>query len=123
VPADLAVDSQPVLLEVLVRNLVENALQHVPDARVTVAVSVEDEAVVLSVADDGPGVPGHELDVLERGQETALDHGSGIGLWLIRWATTTLSGELTFDTTDGTTVTVRLPRHRERADGVPAAAE
>ena len=112
VPEGLTADSQPVLLEVLVTNLVENALQHVPDAHVSVTGSVEGEEVVLTVADDGPGIPEHELGVLERGQETALSHGSGIGLWLVRWAATTLSGELDFETSDGTTVTVRLPRER-----------
>ena len=116
VPADCTVESQPVLLEVLVTNLVENALQHAPGTDVRVAAAVEDGAVLLSVADGGPGIPDHELAVLERGQETALDHGSGIGLWLIRWATTTLSGELSFDTDGGTTVTVRLPRQRVGAE-------
>jgi signal transduction histidine kinase len=109
-PAELTVDSQPVLLEVLVTNVVENALQHAPGTDVRVSMAVEGEEVVLSVADGGPGIPEHELAVLDSGRETPLDHGSGIGLWLVRWATTTLSGELSFDTNDGTTVTVRLPR-------------
>ena len=112
IAADLPVESHPVLLEVVVRNLVENALHHVPDARVTVSGAVEGDGVSLSVADNGPGIPEHELAVLERGQETALDHGSGMGLWLVRWATTTLSAELDFHTDGGTTVTVRLPRSR-----------
>ena len=66
--------------------------------------------MVIAVSDDGPGISGHELSVLERGEETPLSHGSGIGLWLVRWATTTLGGDLAFDTSDGTTATVRLPR-------------
>jgi PAS domain S-box-containing protein len=110
VPADLTVHSQPELLDILLRNLVENALTHVSKANVTVQTSVEGDDIAISVADDGPGIPDHELDVLQRGQETALSHGTGIGLWLVRWATTTLSGELQFDTSDGTRVTVRLRR-------------
>ncbi|WP_254279631.1 histidine kinase N-terminal 7TM domain-containing protein [Haloarcula marina] len=112
VPADLTVRTQPALLSVVVTNLVENALQHVDDAAVKVTASAEDGAVALSVSDDGPGVPDHELGVLERGRETDLNHGSGMGLWLVRWAVTTLEGDLDFDTSDGTTVTVRLPRER-----------
>jgi len=54
--------------------------------------------------------------VLERGRETDLNHGSGIGLWLVRWTATTLEGDLDFDTSDGTTVTVRLPRERTAAE-------
>ena len=113
ISGEITVYSQPVLLEVLVTNLVENALKHVPDAEVTVRATVDGDRAVVSVSDDGPGIPDHELSVLQRGQETPLDHGSGIGLWLVRWVITTLSAELDFDTSDGTTVTVRLPLHDE----------
>ncbi|MBX0286911.1 PAS domain-containing protein [Halomicroarcula sp. F28] len=109
VPADLTVESQPVLLGVIVENLVENALQHVPEANVTVRAVVDGDEVALSVTDDGPGIPDHELGVLERGEETALSHGSGMGLWLVSWAATTLGADLGFETSDGTTVTVGVP--------------
>lgn len=126
VPADLHLVTRPALLSVLLSNLVENALQHVPDPTVTVAAAVEGEDVVLSVSDDGPGVPDHELGVIERGRETDLRHGSGIGLWLVRWTATTLGADLQFDTSDGTTATVRLPRERaasgEVAEGGDARA-
>ncbi|NHN63164.1 PAS domain-containing protein [Haloarcula sp. JP-Z28] len=116
IPDDLRLTTQPALLEILLTNLVENALQHVPDAVVTVGAKVEGDDVVLTVSDNGPGVPEHELGVLERGRETDLNHGSGIGLWLVRWTATTLEGDLDFDTSDGTTVTVRLPRERTAAE-------
>ncbi|MBX0322685.1 ATP-binding protein [Halomicroarcula sp. F13] len=121
VPAALTLRTQPVLLGVVVTNLVENALQHVPGAAVSVSAHADGDDVVLTVADDGPGVPDHELSVLARGRETDLDHGSGIGLWLVHWAVQTLEGDLDFDTSDGTTVTVRLPRDRAVASD-PAAA-
>jgi signal transduction histidine kinase len=112
VPETLSLTTQPDLLEVVVENLVENALAHVDDPTVTVAAMADGDEIVLTVSDDGPGVPDHELAVLERGRETDLDHGSGIGLWLVRWATTALGGTLSIDTDDGTTATVRLPRDR-----------
>ncbi len=114
IPGGLTVRSQPVLLGVVVENLVENALQHVPDADVTVRAVAEGDEVALSVTDDGHGIPDHELGVLDRGEETPLSHGSGMGLWLVSWATTTLGADLEFDTSDGTTVTVRLPVAQER---------
>jgi signal transduction histidine kinase len=112
VPETLALTTQPELLDVLVENLVENGLEHADDATVDVTAATDGEDVVLTVSDDGPGVPEHELAVLERGRETDLDHGSGMGLWLVRWAATALGGTLSFDTSDGTTATVRLPRDR-----------
>jgi hypothetical protein len=48
--------------------------------------------------------------VLEALEETALEHGSGLGLWLVKWGVGALGGTVTFDTTDGTTVTLALPR-------------
>jgi two-component sensor histidine kinase len=116
VPEELTVRSQPVLLGVVVENLVENALQH-GDGQVTVRAAADGEAVALSVADDGPGIPDHELGVLDRGEETPLSHGSGMGLWLVSWATTTLGADLDFDTSDGTRVTVRLPVASDTAVG------
>ncbi|WP_284007119.1 histidine kinase N-terminal 7TM domain-containing protein [Haloarcula pelagica] len=105
----LELSTQPVLLEVLVENLVENAVEHTDDPDVQVLATVDGGSVVLTVADDGPGIPEHELAVLDSGRETDLNHGSGIGLWLIRWVATTLGAELTFTVESGTTVSVRFP--------------
>ncbi|WP_336000117.1 histidine kinase N-terminal 7TM domain-containing protein [Halorientalis halophila] len=108
----------PALLRVVVRNLVENALEHgtgegtgtddEPD--VTVGVADDGQEVVVTVRDRGPGVPDHELAVIEDGDETDLEHGSGLGLWLITWSVTAAGGEIEFDVSDaGTTATVRFP--------------
>lgn len=125
------------MLDLVVTNLVENAVEHgTPDGRsngggadadepteagdsasgtggtadVTVSVKATAEGVTLTVEDRGPGIPEHELAVLEDGDESALEHGSGLGLWLVKWGVRSLGGTLAFDTgEDGTTVTVRLP--------------
>lgn len=109
--------TNPALLRVVVRELVENALEHGrgdddatsgPD--VTVAVTDDSDTVALTVRDWGPGVPDHEVAVIENGDETDLEHGSGLGLWLITWGVSAAGGEITFDVTDaGTTATVRFP--------------
>jgi signal transduction histidine kinase len=76
------------------------------------APTAASEFVEITVADDGPGIPDIELDVLAENQETPLKHGSGLGLWLIDWLVDHLDGELTFESREprGTIVTVRLPR-------------
>ncbi|WP_246084324.1 histidine kinase N-terminal 7TM domain-containing protein [Salinadaptatus halalkaliphilus] len=112
VPAGLTLESQRALLVQLFTNLAENAVVHTDAASPSVAITLEgtaDGVAVVSVVDDGPGVPAHELEVLEQGEETSLEHGSGLGLWLVVWCVRTLGGDIEFDTTDGTTVTVRLP--------------
>jgi signal transduction histidine kinase len=71
-----------------VANLVDNAIKHGREAgRVTVAVSKRDRGIVISVADDGPGIPADECNRvfkrfyrLERSRRTP---GNGLGLSLV----------------------------------------
>ncbi|RQG98043.1 histidine kinase N-terminal 7TM domain-containing protein [Natrarchaeobius chitinivorans] len=113
VPEDLLLWTRRGLFVQLFENLVENGIEHADCESATVSVEFEgiedDRLAVFSVEDDGPGIPGHELAVIERGEETALEHGSGLGLWLATWCVRSLGGTMAFDTDDGTTVTVRLP--------------
>ena len=52
-----SVESDALLLSVLVRNLVDNAIRYSPsDAQVSVAISSTDCGVRLSVDDSGPGM-------------------------------------------------------------------
>jgi len=118
---DLAVETDPAVLRVVLGTLVENALEHAgPEPEVTLRAERRPAAdggtggagggaVALQVVDDGPGIPEHELGVVEDGTESALDHGSGLGLWLATWGTASLGGALEFDTDDGTTATLELP--------------
>ncbi|WP_049947473.1 sensor histidine kinase [Candidatus Halobonum tyrrellensis] len=100
-----------------VEELVENACVHAGDApTVTVTVHAVDAAdgdrdrVRIGVRDDGPGIPEYERDVIERGHETDLDHGSGLGLWLAHWVADRCGGELAFPrAADGGYVELRLP--------------
>lgn len=76
------------LLAQAIVNLIENALKYVPsDGAVNVSVAHEQDAVVLTVSDNGPGIPlEHRERVLrpfvrlERDRER---QGSGLGLSLV----------------------------------------
>jgi signal transduction histidine kinase len=114
VPEDCTLRTDPGLLEGVVRNLVENGLDHADASDPAVEVvltSVDDDGwATLEIRDEGPGLPDHERRVIETGEETDLVHGSGLGLWYVTWAVDALGGHLRFDTGDGgTTVTLRLP--------------
>jgi signal transduction histidine kinase len=113
-PAEFAVRGDPELLRALLGNLLENAIVHTDDPEVTVTgADGPDETCTITVADDGPGIPDHEVAVLEDGEETALEHGSGLGLWVVQAATAALGGDVRFEADDeGTTVTVSLPAAR-----------
>lgn len=97
-------------LEPALWNLLENAVEHSGDEP-TVRIDVRSAGAetVLEIVDDGPGIPDQEIEVLREGRETALEHGSGIGLWLVDWVVAHSDGDLTFESTaEGTTVTIRF---------------
>lgn len=103
-------------------NLVENAIVHNTDAP-TVSVTTRTETPIhastrgsgrnalIKVTDDGPGIPDHERAVIFDDEDiTQLKHGSGLGLWVVRWIIESANGSLTYNRSDGrTTITVRLP--------------
>jgi len=92
--------------------IIDNAIRHndSDEPSVTVSTEVEDDWVTINISDDGSGLPATERDVLDRGRETPLEHGSGLGLWLVNWSVTASGGSVSIDTGDGTTVRIRVPR-------------
>lgn len=101
------------VLRPVVRNVVENAAEHNggDSKRVDVSVSVDDETVTIHVVDDGPGIDEYELDVLASGTETALQHGSGMGLWIVKWGVNLVGGSVQFESRrpTGTRVILTVP--------------
>ena len=107
VPDQPAVRINPEVVHSVVEEVIQNAVRHADDAAVTITYDTDPPA--LTIADDGPGIPDHEIAVLENAQETDLEHGSGLGLWLIKWGTESFGGAVTFDTYDGTEVRIEFP--------------
>ena len=98
-------------LQVAVEELLENAIEHADRTAVSVVVTVEqtEQGVTVAVSDNGPGIPTAERTAIKSGMETSLDHGSGVGLWLVRWITTALGGEVEVAVDNGTTVSLTFP--------------
>ena len=85
-----------------------------PSVMVTAAPADTDrseEWAEITVTDNGFGVPEHEWQAIERGEETQLQHGSGLGLWLIHWTVSLLGGEVRIEGAEtGTKMVLTLPR-------------
>ena len=94
--------------------LLENSLEHAgDDPSVRIDVRADRRTVSITVADDGPGIPQHELDVVTGDEPiTQLRHGTGLGLWLVVWIAETYGGTVDFGSSSGggTVVTLELPR-------------
>ena len=84
---EAVVQGSPLLLRVLLRNLIDNAVRHTsPGTTVQVRVGNQSGRALLSVTDNGPGIAESELTrVVERFYRplgTAAD-GSGLGLSIV----------------------------------------
>ncbi len=93
--------------------LVENALEHGGDpAAVEVTVSQHDDnRVVWTVADEGPGIPEMERRVLDTGVETPLVHSQGVGLWTAHWLVEIAGGSILVEDNEprGTRISLDVP--------------
>ena len=115
----IQVPGDPILLRQSVSNLLRNAARYnVDGGRITVSMTRLDEAVRLTICNDGPVVPADKLDSLRepfvRGEGRGRTRGSGHGLGLaIVTAVATAHGgdlHLSANPTGGLTVVLELPR-------------
>lgn len=97
--------SAPVLAIDCIREAVwegiENAVVHNDSEQPQVSLCIErleddEQRWQLTIADNGPGIPRQERKVLEREQEDQLEHGSGLGLWYLKWLVDQSGGTLQF---------------------------
>jgi two-component system phosphate regulon sensor histidine kinase PhoR len=86
-----SIEADPTLLEEMIHNLVENAIKYTPKGgQIHVHSSEEDERIVVSVLDSGPGIPIEDQDRVwnkfTRGLKTeSTATGSGLGLYLVKY--------------------------------------
>ncbi len=117
------------LLEQVMRNLVENAVRHAA-GRVDVGLTSDAHDAVLTVDDDGPGIPPSErAEVFQRfvrldDSRTRARGGVGLGLAIVAEIVRVHAGtvEITESPYGGARLTVRLPLadDEQQADPPPA---
>lgn len=115
----------------LARNLLENAIRYTPDGgNVAVALRREEGRAVLTVADDGIGIPLEaQSRVFERfyrvdRARTRDTGGTGLGLAIVKHIVELHGGTVSVESELGTgsTFTVRLPAMTARMDNVRTLA-
>ena len=122
-PAGPAVTGDPVMLQQVIVNLARNAIEAmravpVGQRRLEVRTRVEDDAVLLQIADHGPGLDAEAARRLFTPFFTTKPDGTGLGLQVCRSIIELHGGRLWFEPGDdtGCTVCVALPIE---AEGVP----
>jgi signal transduction histidine kinase len=105
--ADALVHSDPVLLERLLRNLVDNAVKYTATGSVTLHAEVHGPAVRIMVRDTGPGIPAAERErVFEEfyqigNPERDRARGLGLGLAIVRRLAQLLGVEVKLESEPG----------------------
>jgi PAS domain S-box-containing protein len=102
-------------------NLVDNAARYnnSEEPSVCVRTDVSGDRVTVDIEDNGPGINDDEIETITSGEETQLEHSSGLGLWLVYWVIETSGGDISFETDNGTTVTLSFRRVEPPADERP----
>jgi two-component system sensor histidine kinase TctE len=99
-PPECLREGNPVLLMELIRNLLDNALQYVPEGgRITARVLGDpfSGVVVVQVEDDGPGIAPAERELVLQPFYRALGtnvEGSGLGLAIVQQVATQHGGQV-----------------------------
>jgi signal transduction histidine kinase len=118
-PARLIGD--PAAVSRVIRNLVDNAVHHAK-SRVDIEVGSRDNNVILTVSDDGPGIPpADRARVFERFVRLDSDRarsggGTGLGLAIVAEVVAAHGGAVNIDDRcgGGTTLIVTLPQQTNR---------
>jgi PAS domain S-box-containing protein len=109
-----------VILTQIVHNLLTNAIRYSPlaEGKITVDLVAKDAGYVISVHDNGIGIPqGAQAHIFERfyrakNAVTVETQGSGLGLYLAKVMTDAFNGKIWFETKigQGTTFYVWIPK-------------
>jgi two-component system, OmpR family, sensor histidine kinase TctE len=114
-PDPVLMRGDAVSLREALSNLIHNALKHGAETRLEVRVFAEDDAAIVEVVDDGPGIPVSEWQRVREPFHTKSATGSGLGLSIAGDVVRAHGGELRFRerTDDGFAVILRFRRLRD----------
>ncbi|MBU9180538.1 hybrid sensor histidine kinase/response regulator [Burkholderia multivorans] len=134
VPCRAIVDSDPVLIERVVRNLVGNAVRYTDAGRIVVGCRYRGARIAIEIHDTGRGIPRDQLELVFReyyrvdGAASDHDGGFGLGLAIVRRLVALLGCRLSVwsEPGRGSCFVVSVPRARTaggvRRHAAPAAA-
>jgi len=103
-------------MEQIIRNILKNAIQATKNGTIRVDVGVQQDEVVLTIADNGVGIPSEDLPhiwdrfyrVKNQCATVLGDKGSGLGLVIVKKLVQLQSGRICVESQLGKGTTVRL---------------
>lgn len=123
--ASLFVYSDPILIKRVIQNLVINAIKHSSEeSLIIVDIKPEGENAVITVKDNGPGIPKNEITKIFNefhqlnNPERDRNKGLGLGLAIVERLTNLLSVELSLDSLPGVGSVFSLVLPKAKADQI-----
>ena len=108
--------ADPEQLQRILDNLIQNSLKYSEASPVHMAISLKHNAeqVILSVGDNGVGVPEdklpHIFEEFYRGDESRnKKEGNGLGLYIVKYLTEAMGGTVRAENRDGLVITMEFP--------------
>jgi signal transduction histidine kinase len=118
--SELKLTTIPTDVETILTNLIDNAVKYSKDkGKVTISLTQEGELAVVTITDEGIGIPAealpHIFEPFYRADESRNKDnykGFGLGLSIVKDLIEKLSGTISYVSKEGegTTVTVKLPK-------------
>jgi signal transduction histidine kinase len=115
---DVVMHSDRSKIEMIIRNLIHNALKYTDQGKVTVELDAEATPghLCITVRDTGIGIAAADMPVLfemfsQSSSDVPRDGGVGLGLYIVKRLTDVLGGRVSVDSTrgGGSTFVVVLP--------------
>ncbi|MDI6702095.1 sensor histidine kinase [Methanothermobacter wolfeii] len=105
---ELALNTETAIpLGIIMDELVSNSIRHLPEGgEITVSLEEKDDGFILSVTDNGPGLP----------DDFSIEESGGLGMELVRNLAAQLNGRVSYESGDGTAFRVEFTelRYAER---------
>ncbi len=105
----------------IIMNLVQNGLEAVKDqedGKVWLEMDIRDGVLVVTVEDNGPGIPDEVRDKLFEPFVTTKTRGTGLGLAIVKRLCLAMGGTVNIDRSEkgGVKAVVQVPLHQEEAE-------
>ena len=83
---DLLIEADPMAMQIILRNLLENSIRHSKQEKVLISISVSPNKnqVCLFLKDNGQGYSGERKNLGKLFQKGSSSQGTGVGLYLVK---------------------------------------
>jgi signal transduction histidine kinase len=111
-PAELIIRADEVFIRQAISNLLQNALEAMPDGGgIKIACSLDGESILLTITDTGHGIPENIRSKIFLPFYTTKERGTGLGLAIVHKIIVSHGGAISAESSPmGTTFSIILPK-------------